>query len=75
MSDHLLRLSRKPDGVFLSSNGREIFFSTEMWDEFCAMSSDFNRTGAQEMLNYTPLPTRTPLHANRPSGATADDLA
>lgn len=75
---HLLRLSRQPDGVFVSSNGREIFFSTAMWTEFCKMISDFNATGARVMMNYEPLPTRTPLHANtplRPSKSTLDDLA
>lgn len=76
MSDHLLRLSRQPDGVFLVSNGREIFFSTDMWLEASRMISDFNTTGVKEMMNYTPLPTRTPLHANKPSlQPSADDLA
>ena len=73
---HLLRLSRQPDGVFLNSNGREIFFSEADWIELSQMLSDFNRTGVREMLNYTPLPTRTPLHANTPQPrATLDDLA
>ena len=79
MSTHLLRLSRQPDGVFVVSNGREIFFSHEMWKEFNNMASDFNHTGVKEMMNYTPLPTRTPLHANTPVAPrvkpTLDDLA
>lgn len=74
MTNHMLRLSRKPDGVFVNSNGREIFFSTEMWDEFSRMISDFNATGAKTMMNYVPLPTITPLHANKPIKPTLDDL-
>lgn len=72
--NHLLRLSRQPDGVFVNSNGREIFFDTPMWEEFSRMVSDFNSTGAKTMMNYTPLPTRTPLHANKPLKPTLDDL-
>lgn len=88
MSDpapHLLRLARAVDpygGVFLVSNGREIFFSHDQWKELSRMISDFNSTGAREMLNYTSLPTRTPLHANTPVlprktavKPTLDDLA
>lgn len=71
----LLRLSRQSDGVFLVSNGRELFFSLTDWLELSNMLSDFNRTGVKEILNYPPLPTRTPLHANQPLQPSADDLA
>ena len=70
-----LRLSRVDDGVWLNSNSRLIFFSTSDWDELTRMMSDFKASGAKEMLNYVPLPTRTPLHANTPSKASLDDLA
>lgn len=75
---HLLRIARVTDGVFLNSNGREIFFLDADWKELSRMVSDFNSTGAREMMNYTPLPTRTPLHANTPfksSKPSLDDLA
>ena len=70
-----LRLSRVDDGVWLNSNSRLIFFSHDDWDELTRMMLDFKTTGVKEMLNFTPLPTRTPLHANTPSKASLDDLA
>lgn len=62
----------------LNSNGREIFFSPAMWQEFCEMASTFNLTNVKAMQNYPDLPTRTPLHANvaqKPPPATAEDLS
>lgn len=71
-----LRLSRVDDGVWLNSNSRLIFFSHADWDELSRMMSDMKATGVSELLNYTPLPTRTPLHANTPKPkASLDDLA
>lgn len=70
-----IRLRRVDDGVWLDSNSRLIFFSHDDWAELTRMMLDFSYTGVKEMLNYTPLPTRTPLHANTPSKASLDDLA
>jgi hypothetical protein len=76
MSDvpHRLRLDRTRDGVILTSNGRAISFSLDMWNELTRMMYDFNRMGAPSIQNYADLPTRTPVHANTPTKATLDDL-
>lgn len=69
-----IRLSRVDNGVWLNSNSRLLFFSHDDWKELKDMMYTFDRTGVKEMLNYEPLPTRTPLHANTPK-ATLEDLA
>lgn len=78
MDEHRLSLTRTRDGhmIFLNSNGRCLGFSPSMWNELTAMIRDFNATGAPHMANYVEhLPTRTPIHANRPSTNTLEDLA
>lgn len=70
-----IHLKRVDDGVWLNSNNRLLFFSHDDWEEIWNMMCDFRRTGVREMLNYEPLPTKTPLHANVPTKATLEDLA
>lgn len=75
---HRLSLSRTPDGrtIYLNSNGRCLGFSPTMWNELVAMIRDFNASGAPRMMNYVEhLPTRTPIHANRPTSNALEDLA
>jgi hypothetical protein len=77
--EHRLSISRTDDGslIFLTSNGRELAFSPDMWLELTRMVSDFNALRTKRICNYVEaLPVRTPIHANTPrTHTTLEDLA
>lgn len=78
-----IRISRSDDGtiVWLWINGSTHTFMVDDWRSFLHLTGDFERLAwagalsSKSVQNFTDLPTRTPLHANKPLQPTADDLA
>lgn len=72
-----IRISRSDDGnvVWLWINGATHTFTPAEWTMFLNLTKDFTLLGIKTIQNFADLPTKTPLHANRPLQPTADDLA